>query len=138
MRKLSNNLIIQWKKANSRQFHFPHCQQLSFTNTIKSSTMILLRFVLLMSTPLVIHGQLYKRIVLNADEFSKLIHKTIPYNIKTKIECGAACSYHKEDCDLFVYKNVSYQCHIGITGNENTNFLTGQIPGEYPVYFNVG
>ena len=100
--------------------------------------MILLNLVILIFSALAIHGQLYKRIVLNVDLFSKFIHKSIPYNVKTKIECGAHCSYHKSDCDLFFYKPVSYQCHIGSTGNLNTNFLTGQIPGEYPVYYNTG
>ena len=35
-------------------------------------------------------------------------------------------------------QQVSNQCHIGTTGNVNTNYLTGQAPGKYPVYFNVG
>ena len=102
--------------------------------------MHILKFLFLISVVLGQNGQhrLYKKLVMNSNDWSKFIHKTINFEVGTKIECGASCSYHKEDCDLFVYKNVSYQCHIGITGNENTNFLTGQIPGEYPVYFNVG
>ena len=104
--------------------------------------MISLKFVLLIiSFAHVIHGQLYKRIVLHVDDFSKFVHKTIPYNVKTKIECGAACSNHAkktQNCDLFIWKEVSYQCHIGTTGNVNTNYLTGQVPAKYPVYFLVG
>ena len=95
-------------------FHFPHCQyQLSLTKTIESNTMILLKFVILISSALEIHGQLYKRIVLNVDECSKFVHKTIPHNVKTKIECGAACSADDKEygnCDLFIYKQVSVVC----------------------------
>ena len=50
------------------------------------------------------NGRLYKRLILDGSEWSKLVSKTIPFDVKTKIEWGASCSHHDANCDL-LYSN---------------------------------
>ena len=82
------------------------------------------------------NGRLYKRLILEGSEWSKFISKTIPFDVNTKIECGASCNHHDASCDLFIFKSESQKCYIGITENGNTNYLTGQT-GIGLLYYNT-
>ena len=82
------------------------------------------------------NGRLYKRLILDGSEWSKLVSKTIPFDVKTKIECGASCNHHDANCDLFIFKSELQKCYIGVTENGNPNYLTGQT-GEGLLYYNT-
>ena len=81
--------------------------------------------------------RLYRRLVLDAPDWSKFIHKQINFDVKTKIECGASCNFNGDQCDMFVHKNDDTVCYVGIFENGNQNFLTGQ-SGNHPVYLSIG
>ena len=82
------------------------------------------------------NGRMYKRLILDGSEWSKFISKTIPFYVKTKIECGASCSHHDSGCDLFIFKPELKKCYLGITENGNPNYLTGQT-GISLLYYNT-
>ena len=71
---------------------------------------------------------------MNSDDWSKFVHKTINFDVETKIECGASCSYHNEQCDMFIH---DLECHIGTFENGQQNYLNGQT-GDNPVYLSLG
>ena len=81
--------------------------------------------------------RLYKRLVMQANDWTKFVHKTVQFDVETKIECGASCNYHLEECDMFIHFQDDILCHIGLFENGNQNFLTG-LSGEHPVYLSLG
>ena len=98
-------------------------------------------FTIIILTYSVVQGEnqnrrMYKRLILDGSEWSKFISKTIPFYVKTKIECGASCSHHDSSCDLFIFKPELKKCYLGITENGNTNYLTGQT-GISLLYYNT-
>ena len=82
------------------------------------------------------NGRLYKALILDGSEWSKFIYKTIPFDVKTKIECGASCNHHEASCDLFVFKSQLKKCYLGLIENGNPNYLTGQT-GEGLLYYHI-
>ena len=97
------------------------------------------KFLFLISVVLGQNGQhrLYKKLVMNSNDWSKFVHKTINFEVETKIECGASCNHHNEQCDMFIHKLDILECHIGTFENGNQNYLTGQ-NGDNPVYLSLG
>ena len=82
------------------------------------------------------NGRLYKGLILDGPKWNKFISKTIPFDVKTKIECGASCNHHGESCELFIFKSELKKCYLGITANENPTYLTGQT-GEGILYYHI-
>ena len=90
--------------------------------------------------PCIYGNVLYKRLMLNANDWTKLVHKTLTINVKSVIECGGNCNYYDEKCDLFIFQigcsvNGEPACHIGKLENTEQNYLQGQ-SGQNPVHFN--
>ena len=82
------------------------------------------------------NGRLYKGLILDGSKWNKFISKTIPFDVKTKIECGASCNHHGESCELFMFKSELKKCYLGIIENENPTYLTGQT-GEGILYYHI-
>ena len=82
------------------------------------------------------NNRLYKKLVMNSNDWSKFVHKTINFDVETKIECGASCNHHNEQCDMFIHK-LDLECHIGTFENGQQNYLNGQT-GDNPVYLSLG
>ena len=83
------------------------------------------------------HHRLYKKLVMNANDWTKFVHKTMNFDVKTKIECGASCNHQSTQCDMFISFTDDLVCHIGTFENGNQNFLNGP-SGDYPVYLSIG
>ena len=81
--------------------------------------------------------RMYRRLVLDEGDWTKFVFKTISFDVKTKIECGSTCNYHKDQCSLFSYDEFLSKCHIGNFEHQNSNTLLG-MPGQSPVYLFLG
>ena len=90
--------------------------------------------------PCVYGNVLYKRLKMDANDWSKFVHKTLIIGVKTVIECGGHCNYYDEKCDLFIFQigceNSEPTCHIGKLENTEQNYPQGQ-SGQNSLHFNL-
>ena len=75
--------------------------------------------------------------MLDEADWTKFIFKTIPFDVKTKIECGSACNYHQDQCSLFSYDEFLSKCHIGNFDHQDGNTLM-EMPGQSPIHLYLG
>ncbi len=82
------------------------------------------------------HGSLFKSIVIEGSIWPQFIYETVSFP-KNKIECASACSSRTSSagCNLFHFGQDT--CHIGITTNQNTEFLPVQ-DGDQAVMLDLG
>ena len=78
---------------------------------------------------------LYRRMNLDANDWTQFVFKTINFEVSTKIECGSACSFHGDVCNMFIHMNT--YCHIGNYDNGGQNILT-ELSGDHPLFLDLG
>ena len=80
-------------------------------------------------------NSLYRRLNLDANQWTKFVHKTIGFEVATKIECGSACNYLNDQCNMFIH--IEEKCHVGNSNLDNQNHLTG-LTGTHALYLEMG
>ena len=73
--------------------------------------------------------------MLDASDWTLFVHKTIDFKVFTKIECGSACNYLADQCNMFIH--IDEDCHVGNYNNGNQNILSG-LSGDFPAYLDLG